>query len=197
MTLKVAFAGEGPDELGAWAQAPAYQPREGDDAEGGVLHALVARYTEHVTVDARPWKSVRKFQAGNHAAPETRTVMGLALRAKELGCDVLVFARDRDRDPRREDDVERGIREAARFDIAIVGGTANEELEAWLLAMLGVKASEALADPKAVLERRGVASREAKSAVVRDARLDDLPEDATSLHRWLDRARAQLKAGEL
>ena len=70
MTLEVLFTGEGPDELGAWARGPAYRPRKDEIADGGVLHALVARFAEHVTAEAKLWKSVRKFQAGNHAAPE-------------------------------------------------------------------------------------------------------------------------------
>lgn len=194
--MKIFFAGEGPDDIGEWANEPAYRPRPEDPVPlGGILHALVAKFTRHDTVDARRWKEVRKFRVGKHDAPETQTVLGLALRAEELGCMALVFARDRDRDEARERDVEAGIVGAERFAVAVVGGTANEEIEAWLLAILGERRSEGFADPKTVLaERHGVDSRTAKIAVVESANLGALPPDCSSLVRWLARAKVVLSS---
>ena len=194
MTIRLFFAGEGPDELGEWANEPAYRPSEDTPAAGGVLHALVDRHTHYETVDAVRWKTIRKFKAGDHAKPEFRNVMGLALQADESGCDALVFVRDRDGDLEREKDIEQGIELASkRFRVRIVGGTANEELEAWILAMLGTRKSESFADAKTKLaDTHGTTTREQKCEVVTKANLDELPEDCPSLRRWLERAKAGL-----
>jgi hypothetical protein len=193
-TVRLFFAGEGPDELGEWANEPAYRPSEDKPTSGGVLHALVGRYARYETVDAARWKTIRKFKAGDHAKPESRNVMGLALQADERQCDALVFVRDRDRDLERETDIEQGIESASRrFGVRIVGGTANEELEAWLLAMLGTRTSESFPDAKTKLaEMHGMTTREHKCQVVAKAKLDELPEDCPSLQRWLERAKAGL-----
>jgi hypothetical protein len=194
MTIRLLFAGEGPDELGEWAKEPAYRPSEDTPASGGVLHALVGRHTRYETVNAVRWKTIRKYKAGERAKPESRTVMGLALEADERGCDALVFVRDRDGDLERETDVEQGIERASRqFGLRIVGGTANEELEAWLLAMLGTRRSESFTDAKTKLaEMHGPTTREQKCELVAKANLDELPEDCRSLRRWLERAKAGL-----
>lgn len=192
--VRLFFAGEGPDELGEWANEPAYRPSADTPAAGGVLHALVGRHTRYETVDAVRWKTIRKFKAGDHAKPEFRNVMGLALEADERGCDALVFVRDRDGDLERETDIEQGIERASRqFGLRIVGGTANEELEAWLLAMLGTRKSESFADAKTKLaDTHETTTREQKCEVVTKANLDELPEDCPSLRRWLERAKAGL-----
>ena len=194
MTVRLFFAGEGPDELGDWANGPAYRPSRDEPGGGGVLHALVGRYARYETVAAIKWKAIRKFRAGDHAKPESRNVMGLALQADERECDALVFVRDRDGDTEREKDIEHGIERASReFPVRIVGGTANEELEAWILAMLGTRKSESFADPKTKLEQmHGRTTREQKCEVVAKVALDVLPEDCLSLRRWLARAEAGL-----
>lgn len=193
-TVRLFFAGEGPDELGEWANEPAYRPSEDRPAAGGVLHALVSRYARYETVEAVRWKTIRKFKAGDHAKPEFRNVMGLALQADESGCDALVFVRDRDGDLEREKDIEQGIADAStRFGVRIVGSTANEELEAWLLAMLGIRKSESFPDAKTKLaDTHGTTTREQKCEVVTKANLDKLPEDCASLRRWIERAEAGL-----
>jgi len=197
MTRRVFFAGEGPDELGNWAGHEAYHPTSDDSRTGGVLHAFVRRYLPFETVAAQSWKAIRKYKAGDHAKAEERTVMGLALRADELECDLLVFVRDRDGDRERERDVERGIERASkRFSVRIVGGTANEELEAWILAILGTPRSEALTDAKAKLtEIHGVETREQMCEIVANAKLDGLPDGCVSLERWLARFEAALATG--
>lgn len=196
MTLRIFFAGEGPDELGQWASERAYFPKRDDADAGGVLHALVSRFSRYETGGAERWKNIRKFRAGDHAKPEERTISGLALRAVESRCDALVFVRDRDRDLQREEDVENGIARAANdHGIAIVGGTANEELEAWILAMLGTSRAESLADPKKKLqEAHGIGTREEMCAVVERTDMNALPADCASLRRWLGRAQQELGA---
>ena len=193
-TVRLFFAGEGPDELGEWANEPAYRPSADTPAAGGVLHALVGRHTRYETVDAVRWKTIRKFKAGDHAKPEFRNVMGLALQADERECDALVFVRDRDGDLEREKDIEQGIELASkRFRVRIVGGTANEELEAWILAMLGTRKSESFADAKTKLaDAHETTTREQKCEVVTKANFGELPEDCPSLRRWLERAKAGL-----
>jgi hypothetical protein len=193
-TVRLLLAGEGPDELGEWANAPPYRPSRDEPGGGGVLHGLVGRYARYETVAAVTWKAIRKFRAGAHAKPESRNVMGLALQADELECHALVFVRDRDGDPEREEDVEQGIERASReFRVRIVGGTANEELEAWILAMLGTRKTESFSDPKAKLEQlHGLTTRAQKREVVEKCALEALPEDCLSLRRWLTRAQAGL-----
>lgn len=194
--LRIFFAGEGSDELGTWANEVAYRPSTGQSEERGVLHALVSRFAVHDTVGVERWKSVRKFRAGDHAKPEERTVLALALQADEGECDALVFVRDRDRDGDRERDIERGIARASEmFGVKVVGGTANEELEAWILAMLGTPKSETFADAKATLrEMHGVTTRERMCEVIEKADLDALRGDCVSLRRWLERAKVGLVA---
>jgi len=194
--MKIFFAGEGSDELAEWAGPRGYWPREGEPAQGGILHALARQVRgEHSTHDAVCWSAIRKFRAGDRRAPETRTVLGLALKAEESGCDALVFVRDRDGDEEREADVERGLAQAlAKFGVAIVGGTANEEIEAWLLAILGDRQAEQRRDPKEHLRaKHGINARAAKLALLDGADLSKL--DAAvhpSFVRWLERAREHL-----
>ncbi len=161
-----------------------------------MLHALVGRHAEYETVGAQQWKTIRKFKAGDHAKPEARNVMGLALKADEARCDALVFARDRDGDRDREADVEDGIARATRsFGVRIVGGTANEELEAWILAMLGTHRSESYSNPKEKLENdHRIATCVQMCDVVRDADFDRLPKDCASFQRWLVRLAALSKS---
>lgn len=192
MRMRIFFAGEGSDELGEWAGHPAYHPRPGTAARGGVLHALARRFaSSHNVVAGSEWKAVKKFRVGKHDAPETQTVLGLALRAEELGCDTLIFTRDRDGYEDREADVEAGIAAAAeRFGVRIIGGTANEELEAWLLALLGDRKAEQRTDAKAFLERQhGIGDRDAKIRVVEDAHdAWEVPAQCASFKRWIERA---------
>jgi hypothetical protein len=191
--MKVFIAGEGPDELGDWARHPAYRPTKREDYARGIIIALLARGGIDVEViDASLWKHIPKFRAGDHRHPETRTVLGLALRAEEKKCDALVFVRDRDRDEGREQDLEAGISDAsARFSLTIAGGMAVEETEAWILALLGERGSERHADAKSTLAtRHEIESCADMVEVIDNADLTKLPDDAVSLRRWLERARA-------
>ena len=100
------------------------------------------------------------------------------------------FARDRDGDLDRERDVEEGVTQAlARFpSLRLAGGTANESIEAWVLACLGDGRCEAYRDPKSRLaSNHGIDSRAAKVAVVEDADLEAARTRSASLDRWVAR----------
>ncbi len=123
------------------------------------------------------------------------------VEADEVGADVLVFVRDRDGDEERAAAIEEGLRLAREgtYSAKVVGGVAVEEIEAWILALLGERRSEHPKDAKRVLRNRhGIADLGGKRAVVEDANLgnfpedanlDALPDDAVSLRAWLTRVR--------
>jgi hypothetical protein len=188
--MNVFLAGEGVDELGDWFHHPSY--RVGRDAPG-ILESLLAHVSHDVIVaDGRAWKSIRKYKAGDYARPETRNVLGLALEASESDCDVLVFARDRDGDPDREVDIERGIGDAQlKFpNLRIAGCAAAQQIEAWILGLLKEAGSEKHKDSKTALASRyGIVSRQQKVAAVAAADVGQIPGDAHSLLLWIDRAR--------
>ena len=159
----------------------------------GIIEAILRKAVaiDFTVVDACVWKRIRKYKSGKHARPETRNVLGLALQAEEAGCDALVFVRDQDGDSDRQTDVEEGIRLAmdGAFSPAIVGGVAIQEIEAWVLALLGERGSERHSDAKAVLEKkRRITSPTEKVAAVETANPASIPEDARSLHNWMKMA---------
>lgn len=185
--MKVFLSGEGDDDIGGWAKEAPYQ---GDPPEMGVIEALLRQVAAaEITIGgACVWKKIRKYRSGAHAQRETRSVLGLMIEAEELGCDAVVFVRDRDGDAKRQADIEAGVHQAraGEFVPVVVGGVAVEEIEAWILAILGERRSEQHTDAKAVLkERHGIDSRDKMVAVIQKRRLEDVPEDATSLHAWL------------
>ncbi len=70
---------------------------------------------------------------------------------------------------------------------------AAEEIEAWVLALLGERDSESHADAKRVLAKaHGIDNRHSKIEAVRAANIDRVPEDARSLKQWRERARNAL-----
>jgi hypothetical protein len=187
--MRTLIAGEGLTELGDFVRTPSYRS---NPVVPGVLQALMelAAPGRFQIVDGVVWKSIRKFKAGEHRAPETRNVMGLALEAKERNCVAVVFARDRDRDRPREADVERGIQRAVEvFGVAVGGAVAVEALEAWLLALEGDSSAETYADPKAQLESAGAGSLDEKVDVVRSegSRLREAGALSPSLATWTSR----------
>ena len=193
---KVFLCGEGRNELGSRCGHPAYQT----DTEPGVLHALLRRVEASgwEVGGARDWTSISKYKAGA-ARRDTHNILGVALDAKEAGCDVLTFSRDVDNDPMRKDAIEEGIRRIPETFAAapeVIGGVAAPTVEAWILALLGERHTEDLTTKLATLrlEERGIASKDGRAMVrvVEDADLDELPEDAASLAAWLARARAVL-----
>jgi hypothetical protein len=204
--MRVFLGGEGVDELGRFAHARAYAVDVSGKREvekgPGIIEALAERLKGQPLefVGGLAWHRIRKGKAMRGVtAAEARNVVGLALDAKDAGCDAVVFVRDQDCQSRRAADVEKGIVAARERcpGLRIVGGMAVEEIEAWLLAMLGERHSEGHPHPKEVLrDRRGIASRHDKTRVVEEARLDQLPDDAPSLHHWIHRFTSAMPATE-
>ncbi|MBI4816470.1 MAG: hypothetical protein HY791_09430 [Deltaproteobacteria bacterium] len=195
--MKLFLAGEGPTELGGFADPAPYR-----SAERGLLIAFAERVaTSELSVhDATLWKNIRKYKVGGHRNAEERNVLGLVLRAEESGAELVVFSRDRDGDLEREVAVESGYASALNSfpKIRIAGGTANEAIEAWLLAVLGEKASESHRRPKTVLAVRypEVAQLSEQVRVIDDCDIGAIDADAASLHRWVDRLRTALNRKE-
>lgn len=186
--MKVYLGGEGSDDLGDYYHLP--QDRKKPPAHG-LIEALLRRATARpfTVVGASVWKRIRKYRFGQPLSGEVRSVLGLMIEAEEAKADVLVFVRDQDGYRDREEAIEEGVRRAREGDYspAVVGGVAVQEIEAWILALLGESRSERHADAKSVLaERHGVAGRTAKIAAVEAADLKRIPEDARSLRTWLD-----------
>ncbi|MFT3769200.1 MAG: hypothetical protein QM820_27490 [Minicystis sp.] len=196
-SVKVFLGGEGPNELGSRFGHRAYQ----SDERPGVLHTLLARVqpTGWKVGGARDWKSIRKFRAGRADHEDTHNVLGLALDAREAGCEVLAFSRDLDKDAARENAIREGIRRAAEAwgsAPEIIGGVAKPTVEGWILALLGERGTEQLSPKRAaqVLAEKGVPAKDGAAMVraVEDADLAKLPDDATSLAAWIARAEAVL-----
>ena len=185
------LAGEGKTELGEWAKEPPFRELPG---EVGVLAALLERAAGSAfkVVDGVAWKNIRKYRAGNHASAEARNVLGLALYARRVPCDAVVFSRDRDGSVERQRDLDEGIRRAREDfpDLVVIGGIAIENIEAWILVLLGADGeSMSFRKTKAELETRlGIATLQGMVDAVRRASMDSLP--SGSLCAWWECARA-------
>lgn len=196
--IRVFLAGEGSNELGSRVGHPAYQ----SDERPGVLHNLLTRaQTSGWEVGgARDWKSIRKLRVRGASHEDTHNVVGIALDAKEAGCEVLAFSRDLDRDIARRDAIKEGLQRIPFILTTgapeVIGGVAVPTLEGWILALLGERATEELTpkQAEAALASRGVAAKDgpAMARVAEDADLGRIPADAISLTEWLDRAREVL-----
>ncbi len=196
VAVKVWLGGEGPSELGTRA--------DGGD-EPGVIEALLLKVepTGWIVDGALRWKHIRKYRAG-HAArggdnhEDLHNVLGLALIAWEAGCEVLGFARDVDADNRRADAVVRGSALASeRFPmLVVIGGVARPAIEGWVLALLGVRDSDAMSRTRALEFLRARAIEEKKASayveIVNAAELDSLPVGCDSLAGWSSTARTHL-----
>jgi len=203
---KILLSGEGRNELGGWANEPAYR----DPSRIGVLEALLRKAASggFRIGDAVVWKGIRKYRAGQHWGAETRAVLGLVLDAKERGFDAVAFTRDLDGEKpeheQRKTDVVRGIEEAPHtIEDAppIIGGLAVQRLESWILAMAGVTSTEQMkkAQVDRQLEALGIHEKDTAAMVQATLRADieGLPKDALSLRNWLDRARDVLSSTSL
>ena len=140
-----------------------------------------------------------EVQGPRAAHADTHNVVGLAVDAQEAGCEVLVFSRDVDNEPERDQAIEDGIErvpETIPDPPAVIGGVAIPKLEGWILAILGVKGTESLSSNRAeqTLARKGVALKDGRAMVevVENADLAKIPPDAASLRTWLKRAQAVL-----
>lgn len=184
------IAGEGRHELGGWADEPPYRTDE-----RGVLAALLGRCRTEgwEIVAARRWKDVPKFRSGDHRRADQRTVLGLVALATRAGCDLLVLVRDADNMLDRPEELEATLAEIV--DVGVVGGCAVRTLDAWCLALIGERGTEALRKPKVRLEDMGCQTTADRVALVDDADLARLPDDAYSLRQWLERARVGLDEG--
>lgn len=196
--MKVFLGGEGPDDLGDWYNEPQYRSRP---PVTGVVEALLGRVAAvpFTVIGSRVWKRIRKFQVGRPLDAETRNVLGLMIEAGEVGADVLVFVRDQDGDEDRGKAINEGLRRIREGGegASVVGGVAVQELEAWLLALLGERRSERRSDAKAMLEKEhGIAGRARKVEVVERADLARVPDDALSLRAWLRDAESTFAAKE-
>ena len=139
MTVPLAFAGEGNNELGSRALERPYQTDDRD----GVLQALTRKIQPdgwHVRRGIR-WASLTKYDPRRRVPAEVDNVRRAALDAEESGCAALIFSRDTDGDEDRARDIAEGVR-LARESFPVMGGVANPKLEAWILALQGQYGSE-------------------------------------------------------
>lgn len=202
--IRVFLAGEGPNDIGDWRRHPTYRE---DPPRPGVIEVLMRKTKADgwAVTDGIRWASIRKYRPNNPGAHEVRNVLGAALMAREKGCEVLAFVRDRDGshanpNHQRTRDIEQGIEtalETHRDSLRIAGGVAIKKLESWLVALSGRKGSELERRPQEILEQLGVDEKNTGEMVAfaEAANLDDVPEDARSLRVWLDRVREALDRG--
>jgi hypothetical protein len=188
--MKVFLAGEGKDELGDWFHHPSY--RTGNDAPG-LIEALLHKLGVDVQVaNGRRWKDIAKYAAGSKRSRENKNVLGAAQEALDLKCEALIFVRDLDGEPSRRAEIKQGLVEAAeKFPgLTVCGGVAAQQIEAWILALLGHHGSASHSDSKVALRAHGLETRAQKIDAVANADLARVPPDAESLKEWLDSAAA-------
>jgi hypothetical protein len=185
--IRILIAGEGPNEIG---HAPSNaQPQQA--AYDGVIEAFLTKVRPGgwEIRAAVQWKDVRKLRSNASEDGEARTVRGLQLRARELGCNALVFLRDRDKNSERE----RSIRDVCETlgqsqSLQIAAGVPIEMLECWLLALKGDEGAHLESEPVTALHDRYTVTPKKTAAMVqhvRNSRLLGAALDASSLWRWV------------
>lgn len=196
MYVKVWLGGDGPSEIGD-------RDKDGG-ARAGALEALLRRVEPDGwrVEGATQWRFIRKFRVGaavgNDTHGDIRNVAGLVLQAYEAACEVVAFARDVDADRERAAVVVRAIDYARDLfpDIEIIGGSASPALEGWILALLGVRDTEAMSRARCnqLLDERDLGGKHAAAyvSVVEIADLERLPPGCDALRTWLASARAVL-----
>ncbi len=211
---RIFIAGEGPNDLGGWCRLRQYRD---DPPLPGALETLLRKVCNEgwLILDSIRWKDIKKLRsryrktAGhqvriNAGANEEKNVHAAALMARERGCQVLAFFRDRDgnQNLQRQEDIESGIERAKQDSegLEVIGGMATERLESWLVALSGGNGSESLGRTRVaeILQQLGVHEKKTDSYVelIESADLDSLPEDAYSLRSWLEQAREILRDAE-
>lgn len=196
--MRVILAGEGRNELGDFAVE---EPFRSDKPAPGVTEALLRQVRPEgwKVVAAIRWKEIPKLQVGIGGRGEELNVHRAHHHARKRGCDVFAFTRDRDgtKFAHREEEIERAIErleESPATGPAVVGGVAIEKLESWLVAIAGTHGSEGHRRPEEVLAGLGIAEKDTAAMVrfVEETGIQDIPSDARSLRRWLDRAQRAL-----
>jgi hypothetical protein len=193
--IRVILAGEGKNELGGFAVEPSFRD---DEPEPGVVEALLRQVRPEgwKVVDAILWKNIPKLRVGIGGKGEELNVQRAFHHAKKRGCEVFAFTRDRDKAKfaHREDGIERaieGLGSTADKQPAVVGGVAIEKLESWLVAVAGHHGSEGMRRPQERLAELGMDEKDTAAMVrlVEENGVTNIPADAHSLRRWLERAR--------
>lgn len=183
---RVFLGGEGPNELGGWANEPAHQ-RNDRGAVEALLRSVPAK--EWNVVGALRWKDIKKLRARGPTPNEGRNVLGLAEAALRDGATVLAFVRDSDGKTDRSAQV-RNAAASVESDgkLQVVGGTAEPVLEAWILAMLGVPNAESLSKSAAQrdLLARGVAGTDAMVHAIENCTA--IADGAPALSEWCEKA---------
>lgn len=195
--IRVILAGEGRNELGSFWVEESFRP---ETPEPGVLESLLRQVRDDgwKVVDAIRWTRLPKLQVGIGKKGEEQNVRRAFHHARKRGCEILVFSRDRDgpKFAHREEDIERALASLSTEESgpAVVGAVAVERLEAWILAISGQRRSEDLRKPEEHLPHAGVPSKDtaAMVALVERCGLSRIPDDASSLRRWLTRAKDAL-----
>ncbi len=194
--IRLYVSGEGSNELGSRCD-----PEKGDEfPDDGFHHGVIEKLAGKVRQGgweirhAVRWQDVHKIQVKNPGIlrGEAANVERLALQARELACNALVFLRDRDgpKNRGRERVIAKAVQQAKREHkgLDIVGGVPIEMLESWLLALKGDRKSEGVGDPAGELKKRHDVQKKRTTAMVQlvmNSNLKDIPDDAHSLWRWL------------
>jgi hypothetical protein len=201
--MKILIAGEGKTEIGYWTLPPERHTAEKKRDERGIIDAFLSRCAtrDWEIVEGIDWRRIVKYKARRKDAhhsdvgPDGQTVLGLALRAEEKGYDAVIFVRDRDDDPNREKQIAKALEKArADYTPRIAGGVAAQAIESWLLSLKNEKDAERYGTPKdALRDKFQIESLLEKVSVVEGADLDNIRQDARSLHEWLSQVRGVLE----
>jgi hypothetical protein len=185
--VKIFVGGEGPGELGKWAEP--VEARASSKRGDGVLVALVRRiHSECTVVDGILWKSIRKLQSGGHRSAEERNLLGLELAARESGAECLVWSRDTDQNDERRKQLKNAMRELTHPS---VGCPVDPCLESWALALARKHSKPDLltsARVKELAKLHEINSAEAMETLAQTESLEELP--SPSLKQWLKTCRA-------
>jgi hypothetical protein len=146
MAARLWIFGEGNNELGSH---DGYGRRH-----RGVIEALLQRAcsTGWTCAEKREWTSIRKYRAGGargrgSAHDDYGNVLGLVFASYEAGCEAVAFSRDFDGDSGREDAVTAALRWIATesgWMVDVIGGVAKPAVEGWILALRGVRDTDAM-----------------------------------------------------
>lgn len=182
-------AGEGAGEIGRWVEMK--ERRSTSIRTDGVLFELYARKRSGgVVVDGIAWRLIPKYRAGGHLTEDQKSLKKLVVLAEEAGADVLLWARDSDRDPRRAKTLTATHHELRGEDgrsLEIVGGVAEPCLEAWIVGLKGLhRTPEKLSVPRLeeIAKENNLDGEGQMVELVRQCELDT--KSVPSLERWLE-----------